>query len=69
VKYKVLVIESAEGYAVSCPTLAGCWSQGSTHDEALENIRDAIRLWLEVAEEDALRSAADEKAVTAEVTV
>ena len=35
----------------------------------MNNIRDAIRLWLEVAEEDALRDAAGEKALTAEVTV
>jgi predicted RNase H-like HicB family nuclease len=67
--YKVLLIESEEGFAVSCPALSGCWSRGRTHEEALANIRDAIRLWLEVAEEDALRAAADEKAVTAEVTV
>jgi len=69
VKYKVLLIESEEGFAASCPMLAGCWSQGSTREEALENIRDAIRLWLEVAEEDALRAAADEQALTAEVIV
>ncbi len=68
-KCKVLLIESEEGFAASCPALAGCWSQGRTREEAMENIRDAIRLWLEVAEEDALRTAADENASTAEVTV
>jgi predicted RNase H-like HicB family nuclease len=52
-KYRVLLIESEEGFAVSCPALPGCWSQGRTREEALENIREAIRLWLEVAEEDA----------------
>ncbi len=67
--YKVLLVESDEGFAVSCPALPGCWSQGGTHEEALANIRDAIRLWLDVAEEDALTAAAGEKALTAEVTV
>ena len=65
----MLLIESDEGFAASCPALAGCWSQGRTREEAMENIRDAIRLWLEVAEEDALRAATDEKAFTAEVIV
>ena len=68
-KYKVLLIESEEGFAASCPALAGCWSQGRSREEAMENIREAIRLWLEVAEEDALRAAADEKSFMAEVTV
>ena len=35
--------QSEEGFSVSCPGLAGCWSQGKTEEEALANIRDAIR--------------------------
>ena len=45
-KYKVLLLESEEGVAVSCPALPGCWSQGETEDEALENIQDAIHEYL-----------------------
>ena len=45
-KYKVLVHESEEGFSVSCPSLLGCWSQGETEEEALENIQDAIREYL-----------------------
>ena len=45
------LIESEEGFAVSCPGLPGCWSQGATEEEALENIRDAIPEYLEVANE------------------
>jgi predicted RNase H-like HicB family nuclease len=41
--YKVVIHESEEGFSVSCPGLPGCWSQGATEAEALENIRDAIR--------------------------
>ncbi len=46
-KYKVVLQRSEEGYSVSCPGLPGCWSQGHTEEEALENIRDAIREYLE----------------------
>lgn len=45
--YKVLFIHSEEGYAVSCPELPGCHSQGATEAEALANITDAIREWLD----------------------
>ena len=44
--YKVVVHESEEGFGVSCPGLPGCWSQGQTEAEALENIQDAIREYL-----------------------
>jgi len=51
VNYKVRLQESKEGYSVSCPGLPGCWSQGATEEEALENIRDAIREYLEAVDE------------------
>ena len=49
--YKVRLEESEEGYSVSCPGLPGCWSQGATEEEALENIRDAIREYLAAVDE------------------
>ena len=48
--YRVVLIESDEGVSVSCPALKGCHSQGQTRAEALENIRDAIRQWLDSAD-------------------
>ncbi len=51
-KYKVILIESEEGVAASCPQLRGCHSQGEAIDEALENIKDAIREWLDVEKEE-----------------
>ncbi len=45
-KYKVVLHESDEGFSISCPGLPGCWSQGDTEQEAIENIRDAIREYL-----------------------
>lgn len=50
-KYKVVLEESDEGFAVSVPGLPGCHSQGATEPEALENIADAIREYLEVVAE------------------
>ena len=45
-KYKVALKKSKDGYSVSCPGLPGCWSQGKTEREALENIQYAIREYL-----------------------
>ena len=50
-KYKIAIHQSDEGYSVSVPGLPGCWSQGATEQEALENIRDAIGEYLSVIEE------------------
>ncbi len=47
-KSKVIIEQDEDGiYIVSCPSLQGCYSQGDTIDEALENIKDAIRLHIE----------------------
>ena len=50
-KFKVALQRSEEGVSVSVPGLPGCWSQGATEQEALGNIRDAIREYLAVASE------------------
>jgi len=50
--FRVVLIQSEEGYAVGCPALPGCWTEGKTREEALANIREAIALWVEVEEED-----------------
>ena len=50
-KYKVALKKTDEGYSVSVPGLPGCWSQGETEQEALANIEDAIREYLDVASE------------------
>jgi len=49
--YRVNLEKTDEGYAVWCPGLPGCWSQGETEEEALENIQDAIEVYLETVEE------------------
>ena len=50
-KYKVVLQQSDEGFSVSVPGLPGCWSQGQTEPEALDNIRDAIQEYLSVVSE------------------
>lgn len=53
--YEIALISSEEGFSVSVPDLPGCWSQGATEEEALANIEDAIREYLEVVVEQSTR--------------
>ena len=46
-KFKISLFPSEEGFAVSVPSLPGCWSQGATEEEALANIASAIHEYLE----------------------
>lgn len=46
-KFSVVIEKDGDGYFAFCPELQGCYSQGDTHEEALENIKDAIRLHVE----------------------
>lgn len=59
--YRVVLRQSEEGFSVSCPGLPGCWSQGATEEEALANIRLAIREYVEAAE--ALSEGGDSRVV------
>ena len=67
-KYKVILMQSEEGYSVSCPVLPGCWSQGETEEEAIENIQDAIREYL-VAREGYLAGSNEQAVDIREVEV
>ena len=49
--YVVSIKKTEEGYSVWVPGLPGCWSQGATEREALENIRGAIQDYRLVARE------------------
>jgi predicted RNase H-like HicB family nuclease len=44
----ILIPDETGGYVVEVPSLPGCYSQGETVDEALENIKEAIELHIEV---------------------
>jgi len=50
-RYRIALHQSDEGYSVSVPGLPGCWSQGATEEEAIENIKDALREYLAVVDE------------------
>jgi predicted RNase H-like HicB family nuclease len=52
-----VVIERGEDgyYSAHCPSLKSCWSQGRTRDEALQNIQEAIELYLEPSPQDLLQ--------------
>ncbi len=43
----IIVENDQDGYFVTCPPLQGCYSQGETYEEAIANIKDAIRLHVE----------------------
>jgi predicted RNase H-like HicB family nuclease len=52
---QVVVYPGEDGWWVSeCPSLPGCVSQGKTKEEAIENIKDAIRVYVAALEEDHL---------------
>jgi predicted RNase H-like HicB family nuclease len=50
-RYRIAIQHSEGGYSVSVPGLPGCWSQGASEIEAIENIKDAIREYVAVVEE------------------
>ena len=45
--FAVVVEKDKEGYFAHCPELQGCYTQGETFEEVMENIRDAIKLHVE----------------------
>lgn len=50
-RYKIALLKTEEGFSVSVPGLPGCWSQGSTEEEAIQNIQDALQEYLAARDE------------------
>ena len=50
-RYGIALLKTDEGFSVSVPGLPGCWSQGATEEEALQNIQDAIQGYLATRDE------------------
>lgn len=46
-RFSVVIEKDSEGYFALCPELQGCYTQGATYEEALANVKDAIRLHVE----------------------
>ena len=46
-RVSVVIEKDSDGYYAFCPELQGCQSQGDTYEEALANIRDAVRLHIQ----------------------
>jgi predicted RNase H-like HicB family nuclease len=58
-KLNIIFEKDEDGYFVYCPELEGCHSQGDTFEEALDNIKEAIELYLETlsdSEKNSLRT-------------
>ena len=51
-RYAIVYRDEDGNWIIEVPSLPGCRSEGNTREEALENIRDAIKLYLEVLDED-----------------
>jgi predicted RNase H-like HicB family nuclease len=50
-----VILEAGEdgGFIAHVPALRGCWSQGPTRDDAVQNVKEAIKAWLEVEQDKA----------------
>ena len=70
-KVSVVIEKDQHGYYAFSPELEGCQSQGSTFEEALANVREAIELYLETLTPDEIQERASQEIMTTslEVTV
>ena len=52
-KYEVILYWSTEdkAFIAEVPELPGCMAHGSTHEEALTNVKEAVHLWIDTAKE------------------
>ncbi len=46
-RFSIVIEKDKDGYFAFCPELQGCYTQGDSYEEAVENIKDAIRLHMQ----------------------
>ncbi len=68
-KVSVVVEKDELGFYVWCPELKGCQSQGTTLEEAMTNIREAVELYLETLPQDERAAVLSQEILTAAVGV
>jgi len=51
-EYTVVINKTEYGFDAHCPALPGCHSQGDTIEETIENIKDAIKTYLQMIKEE-----------------
>jgi predicted RNase H-like HicB family nuclease len=69
-KFKVILEEAEEGgYVVYVPSMPGCVSQGENKKEAIENIKEAIEVYLDIDDAQIEAEIKDKKAEVVEVNV
>jgi len=68
-KVSAVIEKDENGYYVYCPELPGCQSQGDTLDECLENIKEAIDLYIETLTEEELKELTSKEILTTSLEV
>ena len=51
-QFPIIIEKDKDGYYANCPSLEGCSTSGDTYEEALVNIKDAIKLYVQDCIED-----------------
>ena len=55
-KISVLIEKDRDGYYAYCPELEGCQSQGNSYEEVVENIKEAIELYIETLSDEEIQT-------------
>jgi predicted RNase H-like HicB family nuclease len=66
-----IVEKDEDGYIAYCPQLQGCYTQGDTYEEAIENLKDAMKLHIKdrLAEKEKIPSSDEVNFTSIEVKV
>ncbi|MEJ2355844.1 MAG: type II toxin-antitoxin system HicB family antitoxin [candidate division WOR-3 bacterium] len=68
-KVNVIVEKDEHGYYAYCPELEGCQTQGDSFEETLENIKEAIELYLDTLSEDEIKDFLSKEILTTSLQV